>query len=166
MSEHSIEVLGQKFSYPSTWHGTVSILIVCASISFIAYALEPEQINSYGGWFGSESDKKIEEGLVDLNKKQSEQIVTLKAEVSRLTTIANLAEDDKNKITTKLEAADKEINDAYNNLIGKQTERKDKLNTIINSSGQQQRQILNIEQGRISQQIKQFQQQQEQLDYR
>jgi len=48
MSENSMEILGQKFSYPSTWHGAFSVLIICVSATTLAITLSPEQIESLG----------------------------------------------------------------------------------------------------------------------
>ncbi|QLE97464.1 hypothetical protein [Neptunomonas phycophila] len=48
MSEHSIEILGQKLSYPSNWHGVAAVFIVCSSIVAISYFLDEKRIGAIG----------------------------------------------------------------------------------------------------------------------
>ncbi|MFC1824386.1 hypothetical protein ACFL9T_16885 [Thermodesulfobacteriota bacterium] len=166
MPEHSIEFLGQKFSYPTTWQGSFSVLIVCISISFIAFTLSPEQIKSYSAWFGSESDKKFEGDLVSINQKLSDDVSSLKAEVLRLTKAADIPEPKKKEIVKKIEASDKKLNDAFAAIIEKQIERKDSISAAIPRSGQQQQRILTIEKARLDKQIGELQQQQQQQQKR
>jgi len=166
MSEHSIEFLGQKFSYPTTWQGAFSILVVSASISFLAYALSPEQIKSYGGLISSETAKIFEGDLVQINKKLSDDVSFLKAEVLRLTEAADIPEPKKEEIVSKVKTSDKELNDVFAAAIEKQIERKDYISAAIPKSGGQQQRILTMEEQRLIQQIGQLQQQQQQQQQR
>lgn len=47
MSDNDLEILGQKFSYPSTWQGSVTVLGICFCISFLAVTLDDTTIESY-----------------------------------------------------------------------------------------------------------------------
>lgn len=161
MSEHSIELLGQKFSYPTTWQGASSILVVCASLTVFAMNLSPEQAEIIRLAFGSESDKQFESGLVEINEKISNENAFLKAQVLELTEAANIPEAQRREIVSKVEEAEKEISDAYANIIDMQVERQKTLRAAIPISTQQQQQVLTIEQARIVQQIGQLQQQQQ-----
>tara|TARA_B110000503_G_scaffold31602_1_gene51099 strand:- start:1249 stop:1494 length:246 start_codon:yes stop_codon:yes gene_type:complete len=78
MSENSIEILGQKFSYPSTWQGAFSVLIICVSVTTLAITLLPEQIESLGIALGTELDKQFESDLVGINEKLSKENSSLK----------------------------------------------------------------------------------------
>jgi len=108
-SAPSIEVLGQKFSYPKTWQGTASVFFICITLAFFAWTLEPEQINSYKGIFASEADKQVEDRLVTLNKKLNTQVISLQEQVIDLSHKANLNKEDKEKLMSKVNNANKEI---------------------------------------------------------
>lgn len=161
MPEHSIELLGQKFSYPSTWQGAFSVLVVCAAISFIASTLEPDQIDSYRSLFDTQSSKQVEDSLVNLNEKLNDQIISLKTDVLRLTEAANLANSEKEEIVSKVHSADREIKEAYSGLIQNQTDRKNRIDEIISSADKQQQTILNSEKVRLLNQIDRYQRQQQ-----
>ncbi|HCM1282890.1 TPA: hypothetical protein N2899_002258 [Vibrio parahaemolyticus] len=61
----SIEILGQKFSYPTTWKGVCSIAVVGATICYIAYQMTPERIRALSELL---KEKKIlESSLVNAN---------------------------------------------------------------------------------------------------
>lgn len=45
--EYSIEILGQKFSYPTNWYGFGSVVAVCTAIVLIAYTLDADRLR---GW--------------------------------------------------------------------------------------------------------------------
>ena len=160
MPEHSIEFLGQKFSYPATWQGAFSVLVVSASITILAITLSPEQIDSFGAALGTESNKQFESELVDINEKLSKENASLKEDVLRLTASANIPEPEKEKIVSKVKASEKLINDAYVGVINSQLERKEVISAAIANSTQQQQRILGLEEARIAQQIDQLQLQQ------
>lgn len=77
----NIEILGQKLSYPSTWHGTAAILIVCICIVAVAFVFKewatPENLDATRGLLYKTSKKQedVNRGLVDridnLTKKVS-----------------------------------------------------------------------------------------------
>lgn len=162
MSEYSIEILGQKFSYPSTWQGTFSVLIVCVSIASISITLSPEQIKSFGVALGTEYDQQFEKELVGINEKLNSEISSLKEDLLRLARTEIITEPEKIEIVSKVEASEKAINDAYADAIESQVERREIISSAIPSSNQQQQRILSIEEARIVQQIGQLQLQQQQ----
>ncbi|MBJ7536270.1 hypothetical protein [Marinomonas transparens] len=161
MTEHSIEFLGQKFSYPSTWQGAFSILVVCASATILAVTLSPEQIESIGVAFGTESDKQFNDELIIIQEKLSQENAVLKAEISRLTQVANIPVSEKQAIALKIEASEKAIGDAYSKAIETQMERQETISTVVPSSNLQQR-VISFEKAQLEQQIGWLQQQQQQ----
>ena len=48
MDNHSIEILGQKLSYPSSWHGVVSVFFVCSCLVLLAYVIDENRIGAIG----------------------------------------------------------------------------------------------------------------------
>ena len=162
MSEHSIELLGQKFSYPTTWQGAFSVLVVCASITILVATLSPEQIKSIGIALGTESDREFESELVAINEKLSEENASLKEDIFRLTETTNISEPEKQKIVAKVEESEKELSKVYANVISRQLERKEMISAAIPNSNQQQQRVLSLEEARLVQQIGQLQQQQQQ----
>ncbi len=61
MSDDNIEILGQKLSYPKTWHGMMAVLFVCITFFAIAYLVK--------GW----ATPEILRGLKGLNATSEEQ---------------------------------------------------------------------------------------------
>lgn len=48
MDNHSIEILGQKLSYPDSWHGVASVFFVCSCIVLLAYVIDEQRIGAIG----------------------------------------------------------------------------------------------------------------------
>lgn len=78
MSNDTIEILGQKLSYPTTWYGTVSVFAVCLTIAAIFFMAKgwatPENMNELKGIINySENQKDVADTLVrsvdDINNK-------------------------------------------------------------------------------------------------
>ena len=162
MTDNSIEILGQKFSYPDNKYGALSVFFICASISFIAWTLEPNQINAYANNFGTMKEKQAEADLVSLNNELNKEVNYLRVEVLRLAANnKNVNEDEKKNIVKKIDANQKIIDSKYSNLIKTQNERQEQLDKIISISNQQQQQPLLIEKARLQQQTGLFVQQQQ-----
>lgn len=162
MSEHSIEFLGQKFSYPNTWQGAFSVLIISVSISFLAFRLTPEQISSYGGLFNPEESKKFESDLVSLNKKLSNELSTLKSEFFQLTKLENIPTFKKQEIASIVEESDKRLNAVYETTINNHIKRKNSIKASQPKLDVQELRVFTQEEARISKQIGLLQQQQQQ----
>jgi hypothetical protein len=87
MGEYSIEILGQKFSYPTTWQGTASILVVCLALVAIAFIFDGERIKAIGDVIDSASKATIDDAL----QKANTTITNQANEISQLTeTLASL----------------------------------------------------------------------------
>ena len=162
--ENSIEILGQKFSYPSTWQGTASILIVGATICFIAWTLEPQQINAYVNGI-SPSNKETESKLVAVNKSLTDEVVNLRKQVLDLAEKSSLDDVSKKDLLSKVEGGKEAIDLKFGELINAQQKRANLVGGQISSSNQQQQQMLSAEAARLNQQLGQFQQQQQQQKY-
>lgn len=161
--DNTIEILGQKFSYPTTWQGTTAIFFVCLCVSFLAWTLEPSQISAYVNGLSPQDNKITEEKLISVNEKLDKEVISLRAEVLRLTKLTTLDEADKKKIIKKVDAGKKAISNKYNELIAVQEVQRDKLGTIISNTGSnQQQQVLSVERDRLIRNIDQYQQQQAQ----
>lgn len=156
MADNSIEVLGQKFSYPTTWQGAISILVVCLCISFLAYTLDPDKIDSYAGWRGPQSDKSLETGLIKTNKTLNAEVVSLREQILSLADKVSLDDQEKKEIIKKLDLGQEEISKSYSGLIEAQEDRKIELRKITPIS-QEHQQILSEEQDWLDHQIEQIQ---------
>ncbi|MEQ3763103.1 MAG: hypothetical protein ABNH15_08590 [Alcanivorax sp.] len=161
MPEHSIELLGQKFSYPTTWQGSFSVLVVCGCITVATVMLSPEQIDSLGAAFGRESSERLESELFSINEKLSSENATLKNDLLKLTDTANIPEREKRKIVSQVETSEKELTAAYANVIEMQSERKTMLSEAIPASSLEQKKLLSIEEAKVAKQINLLKQQQE-----
>lgn len=162
MSEHSIEFLGQKFSYPSTWQGAFSVLVICSSLTVIAVMLSPEQVNAYGSLVGSESEKSV----LSLTEKLSQENISLRADILQLADSSDLPDEQKQEIVLKVESSAKEIDETYTEVIEKQLEKSEAISLAIPKSHWQQQQMLSVEQARLIQLTGQLQQQQQQQKQR
>lgn len=152
MTNYSIEFLGQKFSYPTTWQGAFSVLVVCASLSFLVYKLSPEQIDSIGTLLGRTSDQQFENNLVEVNQKLKAHNKELQAQVTKLSQMADISAQEKKKITSTLAVNDKQVKEAYRMLIQEQTARKAAI-AALQSSNPKHQQFLNLEQAKLSERI-------------
>lgn len=161
MSEHSIEFLGQKFSYPTTWQGAFSVLVVCGCITVAAVMLSPEQIESLGVAFGNDSSEQLESELFAINEKLSSENASLKDDLLKLSEAANISEREKRKIVSKVETSEKELTAAYSNVIDMQSERKAMISAAIPASSTEQKKLLSIEEAKVAKQIDLLKQQQE-----
>lgn len=161
MSENSIELLGQKFSYPATWQGAFSVLVVSASLTVAAVMLSPEQIESLGVAFGTESDQRLESELFAINEKLSQENASLKDDLLKLTDTSNIPERKKRAIVSKVENSEKELSAAYANVIEIQSERRDMISAAIPASTLQQKKVLSLEEAKVMQNIDLLKQQQE-----
>jgi len=87
MSDGSIEILGQKLAYPTTWYATVAVMIVCVALVIIAYLAKgwatPEILDGIKGItnFSAEQEKTIT-GLVENVEKLSIQMNALEQKVA------------------------------------------------------------------------------------
>ena len=61
MPDNTIEIFGQKLSYPTTWHGASAVLVVCIAITVIAVIAK--------GW----ATPEVIRGLNGLNETSKEQ---------------------------------------------------------------------------------------------
>ncbi len=161
MAEHSIEFLGQKFSYPTTWQGVSAVFVVCAAITTLAIMLSPEQIESIGIALGTDSERQFESELVAINEKLSEENANLKDQVFRLTEAANIPESEKREIVSQVTESENAISQAYTQAIEKQQVRKDMISAAIPRLTQEQQMALSVEEARLTQQIDKLQYQRE-----
>lgn len=161
MPEHHIEILGQKFSYPSTWQGAFSILIVCTCIGFLGYTLDSDEITSYSKLFSKEkSEGAYNESLATIAELNS-QIGGMQKTIHNLTSKANLAEKEKTKVYAKLE---KERQIRKKALLSLSQHQEDKVvSDFVKSFGGKDiagQQYLDAQQQKIQQQLINIQQQQ------
>ncbi|GAB1259273.1 hypothetical protein NBRC116494_37760 [Aurantivibrio plasticivorans] len=157
MSEHSIEFLGQKFSYPSTWQGAFSVFVVCTAITTTAITLSPEQVNAIGSLIGNDS----EETVVSLTDKLSKENLELRKQVLWLAETPDISREERQEVVSKVKDSAEEIDQTYAAVIDKQIEKSQAISTALpNTSGQQQ-QVLSAQQARIIQLTGQLQQQQQ-----
>lgn len=88
MSDGSIEILGQKLAYPTSWHGTAAVLAVCVSLVVVAsFAKDwatPEVLDKLKGIasYSEEQDKTTKE-LVEAVAKLTLQLNELESRVSK-----------------------------------------------------------------------------------
>lgn len=135
MQENSVEFLGQKFSYPSTWPGAFSVLVVCASITTTIIALSPEQIDSFSVALGMESDKKIEKNYLELNKKLIEEFSSLKKEVKEIVLKGDVSDEGRDRLLTNIEESDKSLDNVFTENILEYTDRVEFLRDALESLG-------------------------------
>lgn|GEM_PF-6095438 len=87
MADGTIEILGQKLAYPTSWHGTAAVFVVCISligISFIAKGwATPEILDKLRGVanYSEEQDKTIKE-LVETSAKLTAQLSELEGRLA------------------------------------------------------------------------------------
>jgi len=88
MSEHSIDILGQKFSYPSTWQGVVAVLVICCAVVALAYIFDGERIRAVGDAVAvanrdalDASKEALEKASITINN-QAREIAQLTASVT------------------------------------------------------------------------------------
>ncbi len=164
MSDNSIEILGQKIGYPTTWQGTFSVLIICGCISFLGYTLDPSDIDSYSALFSGTSEQAYNESLTTISKLNSD-IEEMQITINELTEKANLAEAEKLAVFNKLEEDRKSREEALVTLNNLQNARVAELNQVQRSlppqQQQQQQQYLILQGQQIQQQLGNVQQQQQ-----
>lgn len=84
MADHSLEILGQKISYPETWQGVSAVVAVCLTVVFIAYILDENRINAISKALAENKKQVISAG----NKKiaNAEELINNQAkEINDLT---------------------------------------------------------------------------------
>jgi len=165
MSDNTIEILGQKFSYPTTWQGTSSVLIICLCVSFLGYTLDAKQIDSYSNLLNGTTERAFNESLETIAKLNSD-IEGMQSTINQLTEKANLADEEKQEVYSKLEAERQSREKALVNLNNLQSARVSELNTAYQNLSpqqqQQQQQIWSMQGQQIQQQLGNVQQQQQQ----
>lgn len=165
MQGNSIEFLGQKVSYPTTWHGTVAVLIVCVCVAFLGYSLDKERIDSWSGVVNNNAEKAYNDALLTINKKD-QQIQVLTNKITELTLQANLDKNQKIALNQDLESSRVEAEIATKALAASQKQKVDEWNRIkenmpLPQQQQQQNQFVNQQQ-QIQQQLQSLKQQQQQ----
>ncbi|WP_017445694.1 hypothetical protein [Gayadomonas joobiniege] len=161
MADNSIEVLGQKFCYPTTWQGTLSVFIVCVCIGFLGYVLDADKINSYSSLFNGKTEEAYNESIETI-AKLNQQIEEMQGTINNLTKKSNLATEEKVEIYTNLENKRKTREDALLNLKQVQADRIQELNKIESAIPPQQQSMFYLQQQKIDKQLGNIQQQQQQ----
>ena len=133
MSDNTIEVLGQKLSYPTTWQGTAAVLIVCVCMAFLAYTLTPSQIDSYANLLEGKTEQKINDELLNTNNQLNTQIEELQSQVLQLSEHAQIEKKEKQKIAKNLETLRHNREQSYTKLAELQEEQSAQLATIDKS---------------------------------
>ena len=90
MSENNIEILGQKLSYPTTWHGTTAVLFLCIALVIIALLFKgwatPDTINAVKGLYADASvQDEVNQQLLKKIKLLTERINTLESNKNGIT---------------------------------------------------------------------------------
>jgi hypothetical protein len=104
MSNGTIEILGQKLSYPTSWHGTAAVLIVCVSLVVVVFIVKdwatPEVLDKLKGIADySEEQDETTKDLVETVAKLTAQLNELEGKMSKgNVTGSNVAESKKVKI--------------------------------------------------------------------
>ncbi|MDR2208546.1 MAG: hypothetical protein LBE22_06210 [Azoarcus sp.] len=104
MSNGTIEILGQRFSYPTSWHGTAAVLAVCVSLVVVVFVVKdwatPEVLDKLRGIADySEEQDETTKDLVETVAKLTAQINELEGRVPQESaTGSNAAESNKVKI--------------------------------------------------------------------
>lgn len=70
VESNSIEILGQKLSYPTSWHGVLAIGIVGATIVFSLKVLDADRIDAYARSY--QEGKIVSDGVKVANGQQSQ----------------------------------------------------------------------------------------------
>ena len=102
MSETSIEILGQKLSYPATWQGTTAIGLVCVCVAFLGYTLDAEELDSYSNLFNTTTQDAYDTS-VDTTAILNEQVISLQAKIQELSDSSNLSDDAKTVLNQELD---------------------------------------------------------------
>lgn len=160
MAENSIEILGQKISYPSTWQGTTAVFSVCLCIGFLGWTLEGDQINAFGKVFNGHSEQAYNQSLQTI-EKQNKMISSMQVTIDKLTSKAKISQEEKNKITERLKANIKDIESSLQSLSQIQQNKKSEFKTKDNDLTPYQKDYLLKQEQQIQQQIQQLQQQQQ-----
>jgi hypothetical protein len=120
----SIEILGQKFSYPTTWKGVVAIGCVCASICFVSAVIDYDAILKMYAGKGADEEKSQTELLAPA----IQTIAALRAKfealsdsgaVDQQTTEQALSyfDEEVKKLTTKIEQTIEEKEEKSSSLL-------------------------------------------------
>jgi len=122
MSGDTIEILGQKFSYPSSWPGAFAILVIGLCIAFVVYSLDEGKINSWSKIFNGTNEKAYNDALATI-ANQHKEIQTLKSTISDLTSNTNLSSTDIDKLQKSIEDASKLSESSLSQLSSSQAQR-------------------------------------------
>ncbi len=165
MPDNTIELMGQKLSYPTTWQGAFTVTMICFCITFLGYTLDANQIKSYSGLFSCSSEEAYNESLSTIAKLNS-NIGGMQLTINALTQKANLAENEKTEMFSKLETDRKSRELAIEALSNLQAARVAELaktqDKLPLQQQQQQQQYLSLQAQQIQQQLGNVQQQQQQ----
>lgn len=165
MMDNTIEIMGQKFSYPSTWQGATSVFVVCSCIAFLAWTLEASEIDSYQGLFNGASEQAYNESLSTISELNA-QIEGMQLTINDLSEKANLVEEEKEAVLARLETERQSRERALVSLSHLQAARVSDLNRnqkqLPVQQQQQQQQYLSLQDQQIQQQLGNIQQQQQQ----
>lgn len=156
MSEHSIELLGQKFSYPTTWQGTLSVMAVSAAIAFLGYTLDADQIRSYQGLFAGKTEQAYQESL-DTVATLNQQIESMQGTILELSAKASLNGEEKKQVYQVLESDRLTRENKLNALSVSQQARTDALLTQAPDLPPREIQKIELQQQSIEQQLKAIQ---------
>lgn len=165
MAEGTIEILGQKFCYPTTWQGALAVVAVTLCIGFLGYTLDANQIQSYSSLFNGKSEEAYNESL-DTISKLNQQIEGMQDTITDLTSKANLAEARKKQVYARLEQERKAREAALKNLSSLQQQRQVELGAASSALSEQEekkrKEYLSYQQQKIQRQLGNIQQQQQQ----
>lgn len=162
MPENSIEILGQKLSYPDNWQGVSSVFFVCTALITITYIfttwITPEkalQLTNYA----SIQETKVNE-LSRANQTLLDQIGKLERELEEAVSNKTRGAKEIKAVKSEVSALQMERANLYENLDKTFKSQEVIVNSLSNKiGGQQQVQIMQQQQ----QQQKYIQQQQEQV---
>jgi hypothetical protein len=154
MADGSIEILGQKLAYPTSWHGTATVLTVCVSLVIVAFIAKgwatPEVIDKLKGIANySEEQDKTTKDLVETVSRLTLQLGELEDKVSKgVATSSNATE--RNKVKAGQIQRQIELSKLRERLAAQNLSKSATISPLVNPE---------ID---FSQQIQQFQQQQSQ----
>ncbi len=158
-SDNSIEILGQKFSYPDTWQGTAAILCVCICVAFLAYTLTPAQIDALAGVTRAD-DKKVEAKLTEINKKLLEENNYLKEQIAQVVENPEVDSDKLRELSSWIDDRHGNLNTDFEELVTVAEARVKNLNNTLDSVRSDQiHSVLSLEKQQMEEQLSTYENQ-------
>lgn len=167
MSDGTIEVLGQKLSYPTNWQGVAAVTVVCVAFTVIAYIAKgwatPEVLQGLSGLASTTKEQEsINKNLLSNIEQLSAKIVALEkaAAGAQISSTPAAAKESEDAVARRALEQQLSISKLREQLADQRLTRLQKVTPIVQPEQDIQRQVQQVQNIQQQQQLIQQQIQQ------